>query len=139
MNVFWRSDHCHQWFFNGFLFCYHRFQWFSMVLDHWSNDAMVSMDRCGLVGSSSISTGELITNQKLTIAPWFRMPSEPRVHPQENVTAMDTFRTPLLKLHGRCFGFSTRPHVTCIEWSCRTSPGLVITFPPLVSWVRYIQ
>ena len=31
-----------------FLFFYHRFQWFSMVLDHWSNDAMVSMDRCGL-------------------------------------------------------------------------------------------
>ena len=31
-----------------FLCCYHRFQWFSMVLDHWSNDAMVSMDRCGL-------------------------------------------------------------------------------------------
>ena len=30
-----------------FLFCYHRFQWFSMVPDHWSNDAMVSMDRCG--------------------------------------------------------------------------------------------
>ena len=29
-------------------YCYHRFQWFSMVLDHWSNDAMVSMDRCGL-------------------------------------------------------------------------------------------
>ena len=24
------------------------------------------------------------------------MPSEPRVHPQENVTAMDTFRAPLL-------------------------------------------
>ena len=33
-----------------FLFFYHRFQWFSMVLDHWSNDAMVSMDRCGLDG-----------------------------------------------------------------------------------------
>ena len=37
---------------NGFTMvfwcCYHRFQWFSMVLDHWSNDAMVSMDRCGL-------------------------------------------------------------------------------------------
>ena len=32
-----------------FLFFYHRFQWFSMVLDHWSNDAMVSMDRCGLL------------------------------------------------------------------------------------------
>ena len=31
-----------------FLCCYHRFQWFSMVPDHWSNDAMVSMDRCGL-------------------------------------------------------------------------------------------
>ena len=32
-----------------FLFFYHRFQWFSMVPDHWSNDAMVSMDRRGLV------------------------------------------------------------------------------------------
>ena len=31
-----------------FEFCYHCFQWFSMVPDHWSNDAMVSMDRCGL-------------------------------------------------------------------------------------------
>ena len=31
-----------------FLFFYHRFQWFSMVPDHWSNDAMVSMDRRGL-------------------------------------------------------------------------------------------
>ena len=38
---------------NGFTMvfwcCYHRFQWFSMVPDHWSNDAMVSMDRCGLL------------------------------------------------------------------------------------------
>ena len=34
--------------------CYHRCQWFSMVLDHWSNDAMVSMDRCGLVYIDSI-------------------------------------------------------------------------------------
>ena len=50
LNVFWRSDHCHQWFFDGFSFFYHRFQWFSMVRDHWSNDAMVSMDRYGLVG-----------------------------------------------------------------------------------------
>ena len=37
---------------NGFAMvfscCYHRFQWFSMVPDHWSNNAMVSMDRCGL-------------------------------------------------------------------------------------------
>ena len=33
-----------------FLCCYHRFQWFLMVPDHWSNDAMVSMDRCGLPG-----------------------------------------------------------------------------------------
>ena len=31
-----------------FLCCYHRFQWFLMVPDHWSNDAMVSMDCCGL-------------------------------------------------------------------------------------------
>ena len=45
---FGRSDHCHQWFYDGFLCCYHRFQWFSMVPDHQSNDAMVSMDRCGL-------------------------------------------------------------------------------------------
>ena len=51
LNVFWRSDHCHQWFFDGFSFFYHRFQWFSMVRDHWSNDAMVSMDRCGLLAS----------------------------------------------------------------------------------------
>ena len=48
LNVFWLSDHCDQWFFNGFWFFYHRFQWFSMVPDHWSNDAMVSMDRHGL-------------------------------------------------------------------------------------------
>ena len=53
LNVFWQSDHCHQWFFNGFWYCYHRFQWFSMVLDHWSNDAMVSMDRCGLPGTKT--------------------------------------------------------------------------------------
>ena len=57
--VFWQSDHCHQWFFNGFWCCYHRFQWFSMVPDHWSNDAMVSMDRCCLINTvlkpSSIS------------------------------------------------------------------------------------
>ena len=26
-------------------------QWFSMVPDHWSNDAMVSMDCCGLVAT----------------------------------------------------------------------------------------
>ena len=49
LNVFLQSDHCHQWFFNGCWFCYHRFQWFSMVLYHWSNDAMVSMHRYGLV------------------------------------------------------------------------------------------
>ena len=34
LNVFWRSDHCHQWVFNVFLFFYHRFQWFLMVPDH---------------------------------------------------------------------------------------------------------
>ena len=50
LNVFRLSDHCHQWFFDGFWFFYHRFQWFSMVPDHWSNDAMVSMDRHGLYG-----------------------------------------------------------------------------------------
>ena len=49
LNIFRQSDHCYQWFFNGFWFCYHRFQWFSMVQYHWSNDAMVSMDRCGLI------------------------------------------------------------------------------------------
>ena len=59
LNVFWQSDHCHQWFFNGFWYCYHRFQWFSMVLDHWSNDAMVSMDRYGLV-SAVVSKGKLL-------------------------------------------------------------------------------
>ena len=32
LNVFRQSDHCHQLF--------------SMVRDYWSNDAMVSMDRC---------------------------------------------------------------------------------------------
>ena len=32
-----------------FLCCYHVFQWFWMVPDHWSNDAMVSMDCCGLL------------------------------------------------------------------------------------------
>ena len=45
-------------FFDGFLFSYHRFQWFSMVPDHWSNDAMVSMDRSGLV----VKKGEQYTN-----------------------------------------------------------------------------
>ena len=50
LNVFLQSDHCHQWFFNGCWSCYHRFQWFSMVLYHWSNDAMVSMHRYGLPG-----------------------------------------------------------------------------------------
>ena len=65
MNVFWRSDHCHQWFFDGFLFSYHRFQWFSMVPDHWSNDAMVSMDRSDLV----VKKGEQYTN----FSPFFLM------------------------------------------------------------------
>ena len=37
-----------------FLFCYHRFQWFAMISDHWSNDAMVSMDRCGLVWGAKL-------------------------------------------------------------------------------------
>ena len=49
LNVFLQSDHCHQWFFNGCWSCYHRFQWFSMVLYHWSNDAMVTMHRYGLI------------------------------------------------------------------------------------------
>ena len=49
-------DHHHWMFFgcltiaiNGFsivfLYFYHCFQWFLVVKDHWSNDAMVSMDR----------------------------------------------------------------------------------------------
>ena len=41
---FGRSDHCHQWFYDGFLMLLP-----SMVPDHWSNDAMVSMDRFGLI------------------------------------------------------------------------------------------
>ena len=32
-----------------FLCCYHRFQWFLMVPDHWSNNVVVSMHRCGLI------------------------------------------------------------------------------------------
>ena len=51
LNIFRQSYHCCQWFFNGFWFCYHCFQWFSMIHYHWSNDAMVSMDRCGLFRS----------------------------------------------------------------------------------------
>ena len=58
-NGFW-GDHHHWMFFGGmtiaingfsmvFLFSYHCFQWFLMVPDHWSNNAMVSMDRCGLM------------------------------------------------------------------------------------------
>ena len=39
---------------------HHRFQWFSMVLDHWSNDAMVSMDRCGLVETSQTNASNVI-------------------------------------------------------------------------------
>lgn len=53
---FW-SDHWNQWFLRRpspwnifwFLSCYHCFQWFLMVMGHWSNKAMVSMERCGLV------------------------------------------------------------------------------------------
>ena len=59
-NGFW-GDHHHWMIFGGltiaingftmvFWCCYHRFQWFLMVPDHWSNNAMVSMDRCGLTG-----------------------------------------------------------------------------------------
>ena len=40
--------------FNGFSMVLgsfnHWFQWFSMVMDHWSNDAMVSMYRSPLDG-----------------------------------------------------------------------------------------
>ena len=60
LNVFWLSDHSHQWFFNGFPFFYHCFQWFSMVPYHWSNDAMVSMDRCGLVQAHTVDVEELM-------------------------------------------------------------------------------
>ena len=64
-NGFW-GDH-HHWMFlggltiaiNGFTMvfwcCYHRFQWFSMVPDHWLNNAMVPMDRCGLEDNKSWS------------------------------------------------------------------------------------
>ena len=46
---FGRSDHCHQWFYDGFFdVATIAFNGFSMVPDHWSNDATVSMDRCGL-------------------------------------------------------------------------------------------
>ena len=72
-NGFW-GDH-HHWMFlggltiaiNGFTMvfwcCYHRFQWFSMVPDHWSNDAMVSMDRCGLTGCNNKWLGSTSTSQ----------------------------------------------------------------------------
>ena len=72
LNVFWRSDHCHQWFFNGFWSCYHRSQWFSMVLDHWSNDAMVSMDGCGLMGftTSPISQLSYLISQSVSQGNW---------------------------------------------------------------------
>ena len=62
IECFWLSDHCHQWFFDGFLFFYHRFQWFSMVPDHWSNDAMVSMDRRGLYSDDD---GDVVTMPRL--------------------------------------------------------------------------
>ena len=46
--------------------CYHRFQWFLMVPDQWSNNAMVSMNRCGLVVTfflCSISAFAICDNQ----------------------------------------------------------------------------
>ena len=70
---FWATDHCFQWFFNVFLVIQpspstdfspmtipyngfsmvlgsfnHWFQWFSMVMDHWTNDEMVIIDRSPL-------------------------------------------------------------------------------------------
>ena len=51
---FGRSDHCHQWFYDVFLMMLPSL---SMVFDGSGplvNDAMVSMDRCGLSGSMSL-------------------------------------------------------------------------------------
>ena len=56
--------------------CYHRFQWFSMIPDHWSNDAMVSMDRCGLVGSilfNSKETKIYHIHSDFTMCEWVHM------------------------------------------------------------------
>ena len=58
-NHFFCANHFHLMFFspltiafNGFSMVWgsfnHWIQWFSMVMDHWSNDAMVSMDRSPL-------------------------------------------------------------------------------------------
>ena len=58
---FGRSDHCHQWFYDGFLMLLPSLQWFSMVPDHWSNDAMVSMDRCGLMQSIVVFINDQLT------------------------------------------------------------------------------
>ena len=49
MNVFWAADHCLQWFYDVFLILLPSLSMVSMVPDHWSNDAMVLMDRCGLI------------------------------------------------------------------------------------------
>ena len=51
-----------------FFVFYHRFQWFSMVPDHWSNDAMVSMDRRGLLVHLRIEifSTHTITQSKLS-------------------------------------------------------------------------
>ena len=49
--VFWSENHWHQWFFNGFVdrqpWDTMVFQWFPMV-DHWSDDGMVTIHRSGL-------------------------------------------------------------------------------------------
>ena len=50
MNVFGSLTIAINDFSMVFSFFCHRFQWFLMVPDHWSNDAMVSMDRRGLDG-----------------------------------------------------------------------------------------
>ena len=58
---------------NGFTMvfrcCYHRFQWFLMVPDHWSNDAMVSMDRCGLTREEADMTLSLFFSKSVTSSP----------------------------------------------------------------------
>ena len=58
-NIYFCKKHWHQWGFDGFWVTQplpltdfkpsdHCFQWFSMVMDHWSNNAMVLMDHSPL-------------------------------------------------------------------------------------------
>ena len=51
-NGFWSKNHWYQWFFNGFVVRQPLdtmvFQWFPMVVNHWSDDGMVTIHRSGL-------------------------------------------------------------------------------------------